>query len=144
MFSQKFAKVVQQDWRDIDMSLIAPWDYADKLRPGTLVVACVNFKVYVSPIRSKPNVFRKVCSHCCTIGGHSHISRQVYVAHIKSLKVIATSDVPVTKPPNLARSNAVAAAFDAIKASTFATTNIPSKESDDGDHILNDCEVSAE
>ena len=38
LFQHKLAKLVQQEIRDVNDELVAPWDVQHKLRPGTIVV----------------------------------------------------------------------------------------------------------
>lgn len=38
LFQHEQAKLVQQDIKDINNNLVAPWDMQEKLRPGTIVV----------------------------------------------------------------------------------------------------------
>ena len=38
LFQHKFAKLVQQDIKDTNEELVAPWHMQEKLRPGTVVV----------------------------------------------------------------------------------------------------------
>ncbi|THU87497.1 hypothetical protein K435DRAFT_804280 [Dendrothele bispora CBS 962.96] len=46
-FNQNHARLVQPDFRDVTQKLICPWDFYDKLRPGTLVLANIDIVVYV-------------------------------------------------------------------------------------------------
>ena len=38
LFQHEHAKLVQQDIKDTNDNLVAPWDMREKLRPGTIVV----------------------------------------------------------------------------------------------------------
>ncbi|KAJ8077474.1 hypothetical protein PM082_001904 [Marasmius tenuissimus] len=80
-FQQRFAQVIQLDWRDAKNRLIPPWNVWDELRPGTLVMATVSINVYIMPARdpAKPK-------------------RKIYQALIKNLRVVGRSDIWVSKP----------------------------------------------
>ncbi|KAL0060393.1 hypothetical protein AAF712_012844, partial [Marasmius tenuissimus] len=80
-FRQRFAQVIQLDWRDARNQLIPPWNAWDDLRPGTLVMATVVFNVYVMPAKDP-----------------SMPKRKIYQALVKSLRVLGRSDIPTTKP----------------------------------------------
>jgi hypothetical protein len=41
------ARLFQRDYRDVDNSLIAPWELTTKLIEGTLVLVMVSFVTYV-------------------------------------------------------------------------------------------------
>ncbi|KAJ4472793.1 hypothetical protein C8J55DRAFT_563046 [Lentinula edodes] len=79
-FNQRFAELIQPDWKDIDGNLILPWEFHDKVRPGTLVVVNVSLQVYVIPQKD------------------SLPKNKVYNAVINSLRVWAESDVPLALP----------------------------------------------
>ncbi|KAJ3884579.1 hypothetical protein GG344DRAFT_83823 [Lentinula edodes] len=79
-FNQCFAELIQPDWKDIDGNLILPWEFHDKVRPGTLVVVNVSLQVYVIPQKD------------------SLPKNKVYNAVINSLRVWAESDVPLALP----------------------------------------------
>ncbi|KIK53149.1 hypothetical protein GYMLUDRAFT_250578 [Collybiopsis luxurians FD-317 M1] len=78
VFAQCFARLVQQNWRRMDNKLILPWEYHEKLRPGTLIVANVSIRVWDMNATEGSKMRRK--------------------AVINSLRVIATSDVPIVIP----------------------------------------------
>ncbi|THU91929.1 hypothetical protein K435DRAFT_800853 [Dendrothele bispora CBS 962.96] len=73
-FAQVHARLVQPDFRDVSQRLICPWEFYDKLRPGTLIMANIDISVFI-------------------IEG-----RKIYHANILSLRVLGDSDVPVDKP----------------------------------------------
>ncbi|KAK7436326.1 hypothetical protein VKT23_019173 [Stygiomarasmius scandens] len=73
-FAQVNARLVQPDFRDVHQKLICPWEFYDKLRPRTLVMANVNFAVYVMD------------------------GRKIYHANILSLRILGVSDLPVDPP----------------------------------------------
>ncbi|THV01401.1 hypothetical protein K435DRAFT_853814 [Dendrothele bispora CBS 962.96] len=73
-FDQVHARLVQPDFRDVAQRLICPWDFYDKLRPGTLIMANIDISVFVMD------------------------GRKIYHANILSLRVLGESDVPVDKP----------------------------------------------
>ncbi|KAK7445784.1 hypothetical protein VKT23_014780 [Stygiomarasmius scandens] len=67
-------RLQQPDFRDVNQQLIPPWEFYDKLRPGTLVIANVDFTVYLMN------------------------GRKTYHANILSLRVLGKSDIPIEKP----------------------------------------------
>ncbi|THU80760.1 hypothetical protein K435DRAFT_874047 [Dendrothele bispora CBS 962.96] len=78
-FDQVHARLVQPDFRDVSQRLICPWDFYDKLRPGTLIMANVDISVFV-------------------MDGRKARMMPIYHANILSLRVLGESDVPVDKP----------------------------------------------
>lgn len=46
LFRHHAAKLIQHDMRNIDLHLIPPWEYYDKLRPGTMVLCNVTLHLY--------------------------------------------------------------------------------------------------
>ncbi|KAH7870457.1 uncharacterized protein C8R40DRAFT_1175477 [Lentinula edodes] len=81
VFALNKARLLQPDWRKIDGDLIVPWKNYLQLRPGTVVVANVSFRLHVLQPKDKRQVKRKV-----------------YQAVINFLKVVAESDLPVESP----------------------------------------------
>ncbi|THU97717.1 hypothetical protein K435DRAFT_796308 [Dendrothele bispora CBS 962.96] len=78
-FDQVHARLVQPDFRDVSQRLICPWDFYDKLRPGTLIMANIDISVFV-------------------MDGRKASMMPIYHANILSLRVLGESDVPVDKP----------------------------------------------
>ncbi|KAJ3900393.1 hypothetical protein F5879DRAFT_992920 [Lentinula edodes] len=75
------ARLIQPDWRKLDNGLIVPWKSYLQLRPGTVVVANVSFRLHV--LQPKDTKQQK---------------RKVYQAIVNFLKVVAESDIPVNRP----------------------------------------------
>ena len=70
IFGLTAAKLAQQDILGVDGKLIAPWDMAEKLRPGTLVGVEANLIMYTFCKPSDPSTVRisfrshdQTCSH---------------------------------------------------------------------------------
>ncbi|KAJ3887459.1 hypothetical protein GG344DRAFT_68792 [Lentinula edodes] len=122
VFAMKKAKLIQPQWTNVNNDLIAPWEYYNYLRPGTVVVATICIEVFVMPVGSDNNTLRKI-----------------YHATITSLKVVADSDLVVLPPtPSIMRNNVnqlpelsslAATALAAIDWSTSSTS--PSTSSSD-------------
>ncbi|KIK59527.1 hypothetical protein GYMLUDRAFT_245208 [Collybiopsis luxurians FD-317 M1] len=129
VFAQKYAKLLQQDWTDEQRNLIPPWDYYEKLQLGTLIVANVNFKVFVS--------------NSCT---RSYSMRKMYTAVINSLKVLAPSyleGVPLSLPcvPSQKLKCAAISALDDLCGSAQSSSLEKKVENENsGDSIMSDCE----
>ncbi|KDQ54427.1 hypothetical protein JAAARDRAFT_209502 [Jaapia argillacea MUCL 33604] len=80
------AKLVQQDWRDVDGDLIPPWEAYDKLRAGTLVLANVTLKCWIINETKKP---KKGEQRGLTV------RKKIYQLELRSLKVVAESNLPI-------------------------------------------------
>ncbi|KAL0058524.1 hypothetical protein AAF712_014783 [Marasmius tenuissimus] len=78
-FRHRLAKVKQPMVQDEGGVLIPIWEFWDKLRVGTLVMANVVIMVWV-------------------IQGEGSFVRKVYHLAVRSLRVLARSDISVTKP----------------------------------------------
>ncbi|KAJ3909203.1 hypothetical protein F5879DRAFT_918441 [Lentinula edodes] len=81
VFAFNKARLIQPDWRKLDGDLIVPWRNYLQLRPGTVVVANVSFRLHVLQPKDKRQCKRKV-----------------YQAVINYLKVVAESDISVLSP----------------------------------------------
>ncbi|KAK1235035.1 hypothetical protein PQX77_001744 [Marasmius sp. AFHP31] len=102
-FQHRIAKARQPDFRDSQNRIVAPWTFWDELRPGTLIMANILIVVWVIPSKNKQ--------------GRDEL-KKIYHAVIKSLRVLGTSDVPVTKPiPNLTSDPTVGIPEEADEAS---------------------------
>ncbi|THU94162.1 hypothetical protein K435DRAFT_799111 [Dendrothele bispora CBS 962.96] len=97
-FNQTHAQLVQPDFRDVTQKLICPWEFYDKLRPGTLILANIDIVVYPVPTRK--------------------FAFKVYHANILSLRVLAESDVPVQRPEPYQVPKAVASETEPVPATT--------------------------
>ncbi|KAJ3887458.1 hypothetical protein GG344DRAFT_68791, partial [Lentinula edodes] len=75
------AQLIQPDWRKLDNGLIVPWKNYMQLRPGTVIIANVSFRLHVLQPKDRKQQKRKV-----------------YQAIINFLKVVAESDIPVNRP----------------------------------------------
>ncbi|KAK7037733.1 hypothetical protein VNI00_010694 [Paramarasmius palmivorus] len=75
IFAQRVARVIQQDFRDSEGSLIGAWGYIEKLRPGTFVLLALAPVVWIT--RDKNGSTRKT-----------------YHFVIRSLRVMGVSDAP--------------------------------------------------
>ncbi|THU90129.1 hypothetical protein K435DRAFT_864605 [Dendrothele bispora CBS 962.96] len=73
-FAFNNARLVQPDFRDVTQQLIGPWDFYEKLKPGTLVMANIDVAVFL-------------------VHG-----RKTYHANILSLRVLGESGVSVERP----------------------------------------------
>ncbi|KAF8995638.1 hypothetical protein BDQ17DRAFT_1330452 [Cyathus striatus] len=83
------AKLVQQDFKDVNGSPIRPWEVHDKLRPGTLVVIDASLIEWIIPDCFNPSLLQKT-----------------FQLIIKNLQVFAKSDLPIEIPsPELVESN---------------------------------------
>lgn len=57
-------RLLQLDIRDVKGDLITPQQMYDKLRPGTLLLYCINLHVYNIQNRGQDDPgFRRVCNH---------------------------------------------------------------------------------
>ena len=54
------ARLIQPDWRKLDNGLIVPWKSYLQLRPGTVVVANVSFRLHVLQPKDTKQQKRKV------------------------------------------------------------------------------------
>ncbi|KAJ3846653.1 hypothetical protein EV368DRAFT_88704 [Lentinula lateritia] len=81
VFAFNKARLIQPDWRKLDGDLIVPWKNYLQLRPGTVVVANVSFRLHVLQPKDKRQCKRKV-----------------YQAVINYLKVVAESNISVLSP----------------------------------------------
>ena len=61
------AKLAQQDVVDADGSLVAPWDMAEKLRPGALVAVEANLIVYAFCRPSDPSTVCTMAIRCAQL-----------------------------------------------------------------------------
>ncbi|KAK7471088.1 hypothetical protein VKT23_002503 [Stygiomarasmius scandens] len=101
------SRLVQPDFRDTRQRLICPWDFYDKLRPGTIVIANIDIAVYLMN------------------------GRKTYHANILSLRILGESDVPVERPrvfvaPNTVASGPSAESFNSFSLPDFsASTSTP-------------------
>lgn len=59
-YNQCYAGLVQPRWVDLDGDLIKPWEFHDKVRPGTLIVANISLQVFVIPQSNGPYKTKKV------------------------------------------------------------------------------------
>ncbi|KAJ7079222.1 hypothetical protein C8R43DRAFT_1143298 [Mycena crocata] len=121
LFNLHKAKLVQQDIRNVDNSLVAPWDTYSVLRTGTLILALVTLHCY-----NMTDTF-----------GKEPKKRRIYQLHAESIRVLDPSDEfvePRTRPlppDGLARSTAslpsraASASFDnfSIPSPSKATTS---------------------
>lgn len=81
MFSLVAAKLAQQDVFGADGSLVAPWDMAEKLRPGTLVAVEANLIVYAFCKPSDPST--------------------TFQIQVRRVQVLEESAAPITDRPLL-------------------------------------------
>ncbi|KAJ4468583.1 hypothetical protein C8J55DRAFT_564735 [Lentinula edodes] len=81
VFALNKAHLLQPDWHKINRDLIVPWKNYLQLRPGTVVVANVSFRLHVLQPKDK-----------------RQLKQKVYQAVINFLKVVAESDLPVESP----------------------------------------------
>lgn len=63
LFQHKNAKLVQQDIKDINDDLVAPWHMQDKLRPGTIVVMDTTLVCWHITGKGSSSRGRKVCTY---------------------------------------------------------------------------------
>ncbi|KAJ4477600.1 hypothetical protein C8R41DRAFT_923064 [Lentinula lateritia] len=80
-YNQCYAGLVQPRWVDLDGDLIKPWEFHDKVRPGTLIVANISLQVFVIPQSNGP-----------------YKTKKIYNAVINLLRVMAESDLPIALP----------------------------------------------
>ncbi|KAJ3878274.1 hypothetical protein F5051DRAFT_439877 [Lentinula edodes] len=102
VFALNKARLLQPDWRKIDGDLIVPWKNYLQLRPGTVVVVNVSFRLHVLQPKDKRQVKRKVSS---THLPQYNFDQAICKTGLSScyqlpnfLKVVAESDLPVESP----------------------------------------------
>jgi len=76
LFQQTLAKLVQQDIKDTNDELVAPWDMQHKLRPGTIVVVDTTLV-------------------CWDVARGTSNARKVYQVQAHRVKILHESDEPV-------------------------------------------------
>ncbi|KIL57048.1 hypothetical protein M378DRAFT_181766 [Amanita muscaria Koide BX008] len=81
LFHHQAAKLVQHDVRDIDLRLIPPWNYYDKLRAGTMVLCDVTMHMYQMAIPNARADQPKV--------------RKTFKLNAQSIRVVAKSNLPM-------------------------------------------------
>jgi hypothetical protein len=59
LFHHHAAKLMQHNVRDIDLHLIPPWEYYDKLHPGTMVLCNVMLHLYQMNLTNAKEISQK-------------------------------------------------------------------------------------
>ncbi|KAF8240522.1 hypothetical protein L208DRAFT_1232639 [Tricholoma matsutake] len=81
LFCHQAAELIQHDMRDVDLHLIPPWEYYDKLRPGTMVLCNVTLHLYQMTITNTK--------------GNQPKMRKTFKLNAETIRVVAKSDLPV-------------------------------------------------
>ncbi|KAJ4464239.1 hypothetical protein C8J55DRAFT_567020 [Lentinula edodes] len=114
MFALSKAHLVQPNWRQLDGSLIKPWNNYLQLSAGTLIVVNISIRMHVLQPKSKKQT-----------------TRRVYQAIINFLKVVADSDIPVTcpSPPSISVSSTTISSGRSAAASVLHSIGTPAVSS---------------
>ena len=95
IFGLVSAKLAQQDVVGVDGNLVAPWDLADKLRPGTLVAIEANLIVYSFCKPSDPSTVSRI-PHICDQPCSDPKSIQTFQLQVRRVQVLEESAAPAT------------------------------------------------
>lgn len=100
-FAHDKTKLVQRDYRDVDSSLIAPYELYEKLTEGTLVLVMLSFVTYVikdqKNERGEPLPDKKVSGRLLNLQLLTRV-RQVYHVLAERLKILDRGDGPAWNP----------------------------------------------
>ncbi|KAF8233469.1 hypothetical protein L208DRAFT_1266596 [Tricholoma matsutake] len=81
LFRHHEAKLVQHDVRDIDLRLIPPWEYYDKLRASTMILCDITLHMYQMAIPNASSSQPK--------------TRKTFKINAETIRVITKSDLPI-------------------------------------------------
>ncbi|KAF8235496.1 hypothetical protein L208DRAFT_1256595 [Tricholoma matsutake] len=81
LFCHHAAKLIQHDVRDVDLHLIPPWEYYNKLCPGTMVLCNITLHLYQMNITNAK--------------GNQPKMRKTFKLNAETIRVVAKSDLPV-------------------------------------------------
>lgn len=102
LFHHQAVKLMQHDIRDIDLHLIPPWQFYDKLHAGTMVLCTVSLHMYQMAIPStlphQPKI-RKVKEFLLYINSPLNIILyqllQLFKLNAEYIRIVTRSDLPI-------------------------------------------------